>query len=130
MNDETLECYGRSEIDDVDYWVYVLSTRTRWYVEDYDALKRKAEKRIGREPHWLRMAWEADKQFYVGQTENIEKRLGQHFKNKHSSDFTDIFEPVEIVVLRPAHTRNHAERLEESTAKSYYDSDTVYAYWN
>lgn len=130
MKDEVLEAYGRKMLEEYRYWVYVLECHDRFYCDTYAELADKAETRIGWEPKWLRMAWEADVCKYVGQTENLEKRLGQHFKDKNSSDFTTIFEPKDVVYLKPAWSRNHAERMEERIGKSYYDDDRVYAYWN
>jgi predicted GIY-YIG superfamily endonuclease len=75
------------------------------------------------------MAWEARYQIYIGQTENPEKRLGQHFQNKFSSDFTEIYEPTRVRFLKPCHSRNKAESEEERIGKSHYDSDTTFAYW-
>jgi predicted GIY-YIG superfamily endonuclease len=130
MKDEVLEAYGRQQLDDVQYWVYVLECHERFYVDGYDDLARRAESRLGYEPNWLRHAWEADSTVYVGQTENLEKRLGQHFKNYHSSEFTELYEPTEINYLHTCWSRNQAERREEKIAKSYYDNESVYAYWN
>jgi predicted GIY-YIG superfamily endonuclease len=116
-------------LDEVPYWVYVLECRPRWFVEDFDAWQRKAEKRLGYTPEWLRMAWEHNGYLYIGQTEDLEKRLGQHSKNKNSSDFTTLYEPSGVRRLRAAHTRNQAERLERRIAESYYDSENTYAYY-
>jgi len=127
---EISELYGKRHIEREDYWVYVLDCRDRFYYDDYNDLQRRAEKRLGKTPSWLRMAWEARRLKYVGQTENLFKRLGEHFEQNRTTTFTELFEPNQISYLRPARTRNHAERLEEQTAKTFYDKDDVYAYWN
>ena len=129
MNDEVLEAYGKKELDDVSYWVYVLDCRPRFFCEEYAELERRAENRLGYNPDWLRMAWEANRTKYVGQTENLEKRLGQHFQNKNSSDFTTLFEPVGVDFLKTARSRNQAEYSEAQIAKSYYDNDDVFSYY-
>lgn len=130
MKDDVLETYGRKEIDDVRYWVYVLDCRERYFRDGYDGMARRAEKRFGDEPDWLRQAWEANKQVYVGQTENLYKRLGQHFENQNSSQFTQLFEPTGIRKLIPVRSRAQAERREEKVALSYYSSDEIFSYWN
>lgn len=129
MNSEVLETYGQKQLDEIKYWVYVLDCYDRFRCDDYQELKRRAEKRIGYEPDWLRMAWEHRRQYYVGQTENLQKRLGQHFKNKSSSKFTEIFEPQSIVLLYPCGSRSHAENEEKSIARGYYDSNNIFAYY-
>lgn len=130
MNDEVLMTYGKKEFEDVRYWVYVLDCRDRFYYDDYDDLARRAQNRLDKEPGWLRQAWEANRPVYVGQTENLFKRLGQHFQNQNGSQFTQLFEPSGINKLIPCQSRGHAERTEEQVAKSYYGSERIFAYWN
>jgi len=127
---QILESYGERNIQDQGYWVYVLDCRNRWYYDDFNDLKRRAQARLDREPDWLRMAWEAKRRKYVGQTENILKRLGEHFDDRKRTEFTTLFEPSRIDYLQPAGTRKAAERDEKRIGKSYYDNDDVYAYWN
>jgi len=130
MNDEVLEAYGQRQLDEYSHWVHQLQCYDRFHCNDYQELKERAKSRIGREPEWLRMAWEANRVIYIGQTENLQKRLGQHYKNKMSSDFTNLFEPCDIRYIEPCHSRNRAEYREQKLGKSYYDNENVYAYWN
>lgn len=131
MKKELLQSYGEKRIKEADYWVYILICKEKMLkVKNYGDLKRMALNRIGKEPNWLRMAFEAEKLYYVGQTENIELRLGQHFKQQNGSEFTTLFNPCEIKELHPCQNRYQAERLEEKLAKRYYSTDKVFAYWN
>lgn len=129
MKDEMLEAYGRQKLDEIRYWVYVLRCDGRFHADTYDELERKTRKRLGRVPAWLRPAWEHPRQAYIGQTENLEKRLGEHFKNKRSSEFTEVFEPYAIEHLEPSTSRQGAERREKKIGESYYDNNRVFAYW-
>lgn len=129
VDDEVLELYGERKIRDANYWVYILECRDRFYYDDYEDLKKRAIKRLDREPDWLRMAWEARNRLYVGQTENLYKRLGEHFEGKRRTDFTTLFEASNIKHLQPAYSRNNAEYLEQNIGKSYYDDSDTYAYW-
>lgn len=129
MNDDILEAYGRQELNEYSHWVYVLECRLRWYCDDFSEYERRLNKRLDYDPDWKRMAWEARHQLYIGQTENLEKRLGQHFRNKFASDFTKVWEPTRIRFLKPCHSRQNAEYEEQRIGKSYYDSNTTYAYW-
>jgi len=125
--DEILECYGQNKLDDVRYWVYILDCRNSY--RTFDELERKAEKRLNRKPEWLREVFEAKRIYYVGQTENLQKRLGQHFKKQNSSDFTKLFEPSQIERLIPQHSRNAAEYKEEKIAQAWHDTENkVFAY--
>ena len=130
MNDDVLEAYGQQELNSYSHWVYILNCDLRWRCDNYREYERRISNRLDYQPNWMRMAWEARRQVYVGQTENLEKRIGQHFQNKHSSDFTTVYEPYQIVYLKPVHSRNAAEYQEQKIGKSYYDNDDVYAYWN
>lgn len=130
MNDDVLSAYGSKKLEEYTHWVYVLECKERWFCKTYDELAQRCEKRIGREPGWLRMAWESNSVRYVGQTEDLEKRLGQHLQDKMSSDFTTVFEPYDVETLKPVRSRNRAEYLEEQIGKSYYGNDDIYAYWN
>lgn len=127
IDDEISRNYGQRYIDDERYWVYVLECRST--ERDFSALERRAEKRLGEVPDWLRMAYEARTQLYVGQTEDLFKRLGEHFHQGRKTNFTELFKPSGIRFIRPAHSRSHAERKEESIGKSYYDDDGIFAYW-
>jgi len=129
ISDEVLEAYGERKLEEYSHWVYVLECKGRFFYDSYDELEDRADRRIDRKPNWLRMAWEADRLVYVGQTENLHKRLGQHFKDKLSSDFTTLFEPYDVIYLQPEKSRNRAEYQEEKIGKSYYDKEDVYAYW-
>lgn len=129
ISEEVLEAYGRRKLDDVLYWVYVLDCKERWFIKTFDKWEAKVEKRLGYKPDWLRQAWEANRCVYVGQTENLEKRLGQHFKNQNSSDFTTVYEPTHIQLLEPKNNRQSAEYSEKKRAEAYYDTDT-FAYWS
>jgi predicted GIY-YIG superfamily endonuclease len=126
MNDEMLRAYGRKRLDEVRYWLYRLNCRSREY--DYDSLQRRAKKRFGEEPWYLRQAFEADTVYYVGQTEDIEKRLGQHFKQKNSAKFTQLFEPSGIDFLKPCSSRNQAEFKESRMVDRFKDVEGVFAY--
>lgn len=128
-DDGVSRLYGKRRVDNTDYWVYVLDCRPRFYYDDYDDLKRRAKKRVGHEPDWLRMAWEARKRRYVGQTEDLFKRLGEHFEQNRTTDFTELFEPNEIAFLKPCYNRRMAEREEERIGKTHYDREDTYAYW-
>jgi len=130
ISDEVLEAYGRRKLEEYSHWVYVLKCGDKFYCNHFSELEQKAESRIGRKPEWLRMAWEANRLIYVGQTENLHKRLGQHFKDKLSSDFTTLFEPYDVIQIEPMANRHLAERREEEIGKSYYGKDDIYAYWN
>jgi len=130
MNDKVLESYGEQELDSYSHWVYVLKCNERWFLDSFDKWEDKVIARIGYSPNWLRMAWEANTNLYIGQTENLEKRLGQHFKNKNSSDYTTVYEPNQIRWLEPAHSRNSAEYREEQIGQSHYDKEDTFAYWN
>lgn len=120
ISDDMLEAYGRQELDEYTHWVYVLrcSSNFRTFTE----LERKAEKRLNRKPDWLREAFEAKQLFYVGQTENLEKRLGQHYKQQNSSEFTTLFPPRGIERLIPTFGRSSAEFEEHSQAEAISDS--------
>jgi predicted GIY-YIG superfamily endonuclease len=129
MNDDVIEAYGQQELGRYSHWVYVLSCRLRQFCETFNDYERYIDKRLSYEPEWKRMAWEADRCVYVGQTENLKKRIGEHFKNKNSSDFTEVWQPHEIRTLRPVKSRNSAEYEEKRIGKSYYDVKNTYAYW-
>jgi len=130
ISDEMLECYGERHLEEYTHWTYALDCRMRYpTIREFADWERKAELRLGYAPDWLRMAWEHSRHIYVGQTENLELRLGQHFKNKHSSDFTEMYEPHRVRTLRPYGSRAQAERAEERIAKSYYDDDQIFSYY-
>jgi len=127
--DEMLECYGQNKLDDIRYWVYILDCNS--YYDTFEELEKYADKRIQRKPDWLREAFESNRLYYVGQTENLEKRLGQHFKGQKSSEFTTLFEPRSIKRLIPANSRNQAERKEEMIANGWNDPENkVFAYYS
>lgn len=128
--DDVARAYGRREIDEQPYWVYTLECRERWRYDSYEDIQRRAENRLGSEPDWLRMAWEAERRLYVGQTEDLFKRVGEHLHQRRRTDFTVLFDPVEITTLYPEYTRNSAERMEERVAKQYYGKDGTFVYWN
>lgn len=130
MKNEVLEAYGNKKLEEYSHWVYILECNLRKYHEHYDDYEKHVTKRIGYKPKWVRMAWEANRCVYIGQTENLEKRLGEHFKNKRSSDFTTVWEPRHIVLLKPVTSRNSAEYKEEKLGQSYYDSDNTFAWWS
>ena len=129
LSDSMLEAYGQKKIDEVRYWVYVLDCREREWWDSFDDIERYAEKRLGEAPEWLRTAWESNEYLYVGQTENLEKRLGEHFHGKKTTRFTQLYEPISIKYLEPANSRRNAEWREEEIATSYYDSDDTFAYY-
>lgn len=126
MNDDVLEAYGRQKLDEYTHWVYILQCRNPF--RRYSKCSRKAEKRIGREPDWLRSAFEAGRLYYVGQTENLEKRLGQHFQKENSSDFTTLFPPSYVERLVPKYSRNSAEYTESELADAWGDQHNTYVY--
>jgi len=128
-DDDISRLYGKRRIDNVEYWVYILDCRPRFYYDDFDDLRRRAENRVGHEPDWLRMAWEATKRRYIGQTEDLFKRLGEHFEQNRTTDFTALFEPNGIAFLKPCYSRRMAEREEERIGKNHYDKRDTYAYW-
>ena len=122
-----LEHYGQNKLDDIRYWVYILDCRNSYYT--FDELERKAEKRLNRKPDWLREVFEANRIYYVGQTENLQKRLGQHFKKQNSSDFTKLFKPTGIERLIPQHSRSAAEYQEKKIAQAWHNTEKkVFAY--
>jgi len=127
IDDEISRQYGQRKIDDEPYWVYVLECSATKY--EFDALERRAKKRLGEVPDWLRMAWESRRQLYVGQTEDLYKRLGEHFHQGRKTNFTEMFEPRGIYHIEPANTRGRAERREKEIGKSYYDNEDIFAYW-
>jgi len=124
---EVLRTYGRRKFDD-DYWAYVLACESRVQVDDYPELKERAQRRLGDARWWLREAWEANRVFYVGQTEDIFRRVGEHF-NKMCTDFTTLYKPYEVVKIRRARSRGAAETLEERIAKSYNEEGRTFAYY-
>ena len=127
IRDDVLEHYGQNRLDDIRYWVYILNCSNRYYT--FDELESKAEKRLGRKPDWLREVFEANRIYYVGQTENLQKRLGQHFKQQNSSEFTKLFEPSSIERLIPQNSRNAAEYKEKKIAQAWHNTDNkVFAY--
>jgi predicted GIY-YIG superfamily endonuclease len=129
FDDEVSELYGKRRIRRCSYWVYVLECSERFRYEDFSDFKRRAKKRLQREPDWLRMAWEHQNHVYIGQTENLFKRLGEHFEQNRTTDFTELYKPREIKHLEPARTRVFAERREKDIGKGYYDNDRTFAYW-
>jgi len=127
--DEMLEHYGQNKLDDIRYWVYIIYCSCQH--RTFDELESYAEKRLQRKPDWLREAFESDRLYYVGQTENLQKRLGQHFKGQNSSEFTTLFDPRTIERLIPVHSRNQAERKEQRVAKGWNDPENgTFAYHN
>lgn len=126
ISDELLEAYGEKKLNEPSHWVYVLQCRQPYY--EYDECRRKAETRIGREPDWLRAAFEADRIYYIGQTENLEKRLGEHWKREKAAELTKVFEPASIVELVPEFSRNQAEYEEQRRQKMWDATDGIFAY--
>jgi predicted GIY-YIG superfamily endonuclease len=126
MDDDVLRQYGRNELDEYSHWVYVLSCHSK--ARDFEGLERRSRKRLDREPGWLRQAWEASKVYYVGQTEDIEKRLGQHYQQHHAADFTELFQPTHVIQLNPLYSRSQAE-YQESKIADAYDGDGRFAYY-
>ncbi|WP_121744906.1 GIY-YIG nuclease family protein [Natronorubrum halophilum] len=126
LSKEMLEAYGRKELDKYTHWVYALNCRNTY--RTFDELERKAENRLGDKPWWLRQAFEANRLYYIGQTENLEKRIGQHFKNQNSSDFTTLFGPAGIERLEPVHSRNSAEYTEKQLHEAWKDVDDWFVY--
>lgn len=129
LSDEILEAYGRKKLDEYTHWVYVLMCHSHY--RTFDELERKAEARLQRKPKWLRQAFESRRLYYVGQTENLEKRLGEHFRGYRTSDFTELFEPSNIEWIEPQHSRNQAEYRERQLSKHWRSNDDdsfVYSY--
>lgn len=126
MSDEVLEAHGNKRLEEFTHWAYVLRCSNSY--RTFDELQRKAGKRLDYEPEWLREAFEAKRLYYIGQTENIEKRLGQHFNDYFSSDFTTLFKPHCIVSLHPEHSRNSAQYKEHSIYESYKEGNDCFAY--
>ena len=126
ISDDLLETYGEKHLDKYTHWVYIL--RCSQDYRTFSDLQRKAESRLSRKPDWLREAFESNKLYYIGQTENLEKRLGQHLKKQNSSEFTSLFPPFRVVQLRPEHSRNAAERTERRLHKSWMEVDGQFVY--
>jgi len=127
ISEQLLETYGEKHLDEeYTHWVYVMKCRDTH--RTFDELQRKARSRLSREPPWLRDAFEHNKLYYVGQTENLEKRIGQHLKKEKSSDFTTLFEPYQVACLVPEHSRNSAEYREKRLAEQWGSGPNRYAY--
>lgn len=126
ISEELLEAYGQKKLDNFTHWVYVLSCSNR--CRTFNELERRAESRLSRKPPWLREAFESSRLIYIGQTENLQKRLGQHFKEVKSSEFTTLFPPSEILRLDPQHSRNSAEYHEHRLTESYNKDRDIFAY--
>jgi len=126
MSQEVLETYGQKKLDEYSHWTYIIQCGD--YYKDFEELERKSEKRLGRKPYWLRPAFESTRLYYIGQTENLEKRLGEHFKKTNGAEFTTLFEPTTLLELFPKRSRNQAEYEEHKRTELYKQSEDVFAY--
>lgn len=123
---EVLEAYGSQQLDKYTHWVYVLRCRCQY--RTFDKLERKAESRLDYTPSWLRMAFESSRLYYIGQTENLELRMGQHFEGYHNSDFTELFPPSDIERIEPQFSRNQAEWREQRLYESWRENVDGFVY--
>jgi len=126
ISEELLESYGRKELEKYSHWVYILNCHH--YYRDFDELERRAKNRLGKKPWWLRQAFEANNLYYIGQTENLEKRIGEHFKKQNSSEFTTLFDPQDIERLEPQYSRNSAEYTEKRLFEAWKEIDDAFVY--
>jgi len=128
-SEELIKAAGRKEFEKISHWAYVLNCTSRFRYDSFDDLERRSEKRLGRKPDWLRKCYESRRYYYVGQTEDIFKRLGEHYGKNKSAEFLQLYKPRGIEALYPEYSRNSAEHMERRLGKSYDEDPDAFAYW-
>lgn len=116
---ELVRAEGRKVFED-HYYVYIL--RCGCPFTSKEQFKRRASLIFDGLPNWWRMCFESNRIFYIGSTEDLFVRLGQHWRGS-GSKFTKLCEPRSIDHVEFAHGRQQAEHREEQLFNNLVDYD-------
>lgn len=90
-------------------------------------LPETAKSRIGDVPQWAVDAAHYANIYYVGHTQDIFKRIGDHM-HYGAAKFTKLFRPTSVVEVKLCRDRTSARELESQLPRYYRDWERRYVY--